>query len=150
VKVLITDGHLKATLAAVRSLGRRGFDVFVTQARAEKTLASASRYCRGWYTLPSYHESQSYDKQLLELLSKEKFDYMILASDGAVKRGSLNREEIGKLTHVDLPPLDSLESVLSKYKLLEYADSIGIPIPKTSVFKKIEKMRGFQGNGFFL
>ena len=50
--VLITDGHTIQALACARSLGRAGYDVFVTSHYRHRPLAAWSRYSRGWFRLP--------------------------------------------------------------------------------------------------
>lgn len=135
MKVLVTDGHLKCSLSAVRSLGRKGIIVHVTQQRSGATLCSASVYCQRSHVLPPYECIQDHDVQFLDLLNREKFDYIIHSSEGAVRSLSRNRDLIMKVTRVDLPPAPSLEVVLSKEELLELAKSIQIPVPNSVVYR---------------
>lgn len=136
MKILITDGHLKATLSAVRSLGRRSLEVHTTQDRPGITLCSLSAFNQKSHILPQYEEEERFDVQFLELLTREKYDYLLPASEGALKRVSLNRDSIGRLTRVDLPPQASVDLVLSKVGLLDFAKKIQIPIPDTVFFYK--------------
>lgn len=138
MKILVTDGHLKTTLAAVRALGRRGLDVHTTHHRPGTTLCSLSTFNRRTHILPSYQEEEQFDAQFLDLLRAEHFDYLLLASDGAVKRVSANRERVLALTRVDLPPPAAVNRVVSKVGLLEFASEIGYPIPKTVIHRRAD------------
>ena len=50
-RVLVTDGHTNVALACVRSLGRAGFEVYVSSHYRRRPLAAWSRYSRGWFHL---------------------------------------------------------------------------------------------------
>ena len=86
MKILVTDGHLKAALSAVRSLGRHGFAVHTTQSRPGATMSSLSAFCRQVHVLSPYADEQRFDTEFLQLLRRERFDYMLPASDGAFRR----------------------------------------------------------------
>jgi len=140
VKILVTDGHLKAALSAVRSLGRRGFSVHTTQSRTGATMSSLSAFCRQCHVLPPYGDDDRFDTEFLELLRRERFDYVLPASDGAFRRISRQRESVREFTRVDLPPASSAELVLSKRGLLEFAQSLEIPIPASVYLSPMESL----------
>jgi predicted ATP-grasp superfamily ATP-dependent carboligase len=52
VNVLLTDGHTRAALAIVRSLGEAGHTVYVTAPR-RRSIAGLSRHCAGEYLQPA-------------------------------------------------------------------------------------------------
>ena len=136
MKVLISDGHLKTSLSAVRSLGRRGVEAHVYQDRPGRTLCSMSRYCRRAHRVPPYARSDEFDVALESLLREERFDALLIASEGALRRVSANREAVLRWTRVDLPPRETVEVVLSKVALLEHAARIGISTPRTAVWRR--------------
>jgi predicted ATP-grasp superfamily ATP-dependent carboligase len=131
VKILLTDGHLKAALSAVRSLGRKGYEVHAIQDRTGPTLCSLSAYLRRAHILPPYESAAEFDRALLDLLRRENFDYLIPVSDGAVRRLSALRSQVETLTRIDLAPEESLRLALCKVGLVRFADSVGVPVPRT-------------------
>ena len=140
MKILVTDGHLKAALSAVRSLGRHGFAVHTTQSRPGATMSSLSAFCRQVHVLSPYADEQRFDTEFLQLLRRERFDYVLPASDGAFRRLSRRRESIQPLTRVDLAPSWAAELVLSKRGLLEFAESLEIPIPASVYVSQTESL----------
>src|SRR2546426_912021 len=121
-KILVTDGHLKAALSAARSLGRHGFEVHTTQSRPGQTLCSLSVFTKKVHFLPPYESAEEFDAKLVEILKRESFDYLLPASDGALKRISENRRAIQEWTRIDLPPEESVTAVTAKAGLLELAE----------------------------
>lgn len=136
MRVLVTDGHLKAALSVVRALGRLGVEVHTTQSRHGSTLGSLSAFTRSSHVLMAPESGPGFDAQLLDLLGSQRFDYLVATSETTLQRISLNRERIGELTRVDLPPRDSLDLVLSKVGLLEFARQAQVPTPRTVVYSE--------------
>jgi predicted ATP-grasp superfamily ATP-dependent carboligase len=133
LKVLVTDGHLKTALSAVRSLGRRGYEIHTKQNRPGGTLSSFSCYHRRSHLLPKYEDARKFRESLLILLQNERFDSLLVSSEGAVRALSALAEEVSVLTRVDLPPAEDLDTVLSKTGLIRFAQKTGIPVPKTVI-----------------
>ncbi|HEV8357965.1 MAG TPA: glycosyltransferase [Gemmatimonadales bacterium] len=57
-RVLVTDGHTNVALACVRSLGRAGYEVYVTSHYRWRPLAAWSRYSRSWFHLPDQNTGE--------------------------------------------------------------------------------------------
>src|SRR5690349_15380238 len=114
MKVLVTDGHLKAALSAARSLGRNGTEVHVTQNKPGTTASSLSKYVRANHLLPPYEQGDAFGRRFLELLRREHFDYVLPVSDEGVRRLAANRCAVACQTRIDLPPMEALELVWSK------------------------------------
>ena len=136
MKVLVTDGHLKAALSVARAFGRLGVEVHTTQSRSGSTLCSLSAFTRRAHVLAAPESGPGFDAQLLDLLQRERFDYLLAASEPTLQRIALNRDRIGELTRVDLPPQESLNLVLSKVGLLEFARNAHVPIPRTVTYSR--------------
>ena len=70
--VIITDGRYRSAIAAARELGRAGYDVVVTEARADERAEPpvfSSRFARGAWIEGSVKDAEYPDRQLLSRYS---------------------------------------------------------------------------------
>jgi predicted ATP-grasp superfamily ATP-dependent carboligase len=130
MKVLLTDGNFKHTLAAVRSLGKRGFDVTVLS-HLKLSISFFSRYCSHHVIAPDPEHDPHFKDFVLDLVRKNKYDVLIPVSFAAVMQVSEIRDELVKFVRVLLADGDALGIAGSKDRTIRYADKAGICIPKT-------------------
>ena len=81
--VIITDGRYRSAIAAARELGRAGYDVVVTEARADERAEPpvfSSRFARGAWIEGSVKDAE-YPDRLLAFL--RRFDRPVLLPVGA-------------------------------------------------------------------
>lgn len=132
-KVLVLDGMWNKSLAAVRSLGRRGFYVTAGE-RTRLAAALFSRYCSRRWVYPSPFERSGAFLDLLEQeLSKGKYDVLIPMewSTQALLTQAGNRERIERLVRIPFADAGTACTVNDKAWLMHYARSRGIEVPKT-------------------
>jgi predicted ATP-grasp superfamily ATP-dependent carboligase len=130
MKVLITDGNFKHTLAAVRSLGKRGIDVTVLS-HIKLSISFFSRYCSHHVIAPDPEHDPLFKDFLLDLVRKNRFDVLIPVSFAAVMQVSEIRDELVKYVHVPLAEGDALGIAGNKNRTIQYAGKNGICIPRT-------------------
>jgi predicted ATP-grasp superfamily ATP-dependent carboligase len=138
LNVLITDGSAKHTLAAVRSLGRRGFNIGVID---ESILAQSfySKYCVERYRIHLQRERpKNYVKQLQHILCKESYDVLLPISWYANYSLSKHHELIDDYVNLAIAPTDSMETAANKDMTMEFANKLGITIPKTIRLKETD------------
>src|SRR5437870_3407641 len=83
--VLVTDGEERAALAAVRSLGRAGYRVYVCAVR-RRSLASASHYCYATAPTPSpLEEPDRYQEAVATLLERWNIQVLLPVSEQALR-----------------------------------------------------------------
>ena len=136
LNVLITDGSAKHTLAAVRSLGRRGFNIGVVD---ESILAQSfySKYCEKRYRIHLQRmKPKNYVKQLQHILREERYDVLLPISWYANYSLSKYHELIDDYVNLAIAPKDSMEIAANKDMTMEFADQLGITIPKTISLKE--------------
>ncbi len=131
MKALVTDGHFRKTLAVVRSLGRRG--VYVTV--GERTFLNTSffsKYCskRLLYPSPRRQPDQFIDFLLRELKGN-RYDTLFPMEEETLLLIAKYQSEISKHTYLLIPELQKIEYVRDKGNLIRFAESRGIPVPKT-------------------
>ncbi len=129
--VLVTDGHWRKTLAVVRSLGRKGAHVTV----GERTLLNTSffsKYCSRRIVYPSPRRCPD---QFIEFILKEikenHYDCLFPMEEETLLLLARHQDEISKYTYLLTPAAKKIEFVRDKRNLIEFAETHGIPTPKT-------------------
>ncbi len=131
--VLITDGKYRSTIAAARALGRAGYEVVVTQTRAESPLTPPvfeSRFVsRGIYIEGSFRDLE-YPERLMSLI--KSLPSPVLLCGGAVTQNAVaeRRDAFSPLAPNLLPRREVLDSLNDKEEVHERCVSLGIPAPR--------------------
>ena len=132
MNVLVTDGHWRKTLAVVRSLGRKGVHVTVGE-RTFLNTSFFSKYCARRIVYPS---PRRYPDQFIEFLLKEvkknKTDCLFPMEEETLLLVAGHQPEISKYTYLLVPDFKKIEFVRDKRNLIQFAETHGIPTPKTS------------------
>jgi predicted ATP-grasp superfamily ATP-dependent carboligase len=129
---IIIEGHVQG-LSNTRSLGEMGVPVYVIDTK--NCLARYSKYCNKFFLCPAYNSDELADF-LVKLVQKEKIqDWLLLPSnDHAVYTISKNKFELEKYFKFVIPPLEILDNIYDKAKLLSFAGRLNIPVPITQYF----------------
>ena len=139
IRVFVTDGYWRKTVAAVRALGRMGLRVTV----AESTyLAPAffSRYCYRRVRTPSpVLQPSQYLDFLQDYLSRHSHQVLIPMEEDTLLLLAQNRDRFAGLTRLPLAAYPNLVFARDKLKVLKRADTLGIPIPKTYEINNLEE-----------
>ena len=103
MRVLVTDGNERAALAVTRALGREAIEVIVG-AETQRSLASASRYCRESVSYPSpYQDPQGFVNALLDVVRKQRVDALFPVSDIAMHVIGPEKTRFAGYTHIPTP-----------------------------------------------
>jgi predicted ATP-grasp superfamily ATP-dependent carboligase len=131
MKVLVTDGHWRKTLALVRSLGRKGVHVTVGE-RTFLNTSFFSKYCSRRLVYPS---PRRYPDQFIEFIIKEikknQYECLFPMEEETLLLLAKHQSEISKYTYLLIPNLQKIEFVRDKGNLIQFAETHGIPTPKT-------------------
>jgi predicted ATP-grasp superfamily ATP-dependent carboligase len=130
MKVLLTDGNFRHTLAAVRSFGRRGVDVSVIS-HLRPSLGFFSRYCRERILGPDPERDSGFASFIRDLTGRARYDVLLPISLAAVMQVSRIRNDLAPHVRVPLAPSESLEIAAHKDRTIQCAGSLGIPVPGT-------------------
>jgi predicted ATP-grasp superfamily ATP-dependent carboligase len=132
MSVLVTDGHWRKTLALVRSLGGKGVRVTVGE-RTFLNTSFFSKYCSRRIVYPS---PRRYPDQFIEFILKEikknHYDCLFPMEEETLLLLAKHQSEISKYTYLLIPDLKKIEFVRDKGNLIQFAETHGIPTPKTS------------------
>ena len=124
IEVLLLDGENRSTLAACRSLGRRGLNVAVVG--PANCITHTSKFCTQIIVQSS--DKEAYISELKTLLRELRPSLFLPMTDHTMELIS-NDESI--YSRSPLPNLQSLQTVQKKEKLLELCQDLSISIPKS-------------------
>ena len=131
VRVFVTDGYWRKTLAAVRGLGRLGIRVTVGESTY---LAPAlfSRYCHRRVHTPSpvLHPSRYLDF-LDDYLSRHQHHVLMPMEEDTLLLLARNRERFNEKTRLPFGAYQHLLFARDKLKVLKQAQDLGISTPRT-------------------
>ena len=127
---IVTDGLWRKSLSAVRSLGKKGINVYVT---GDTYLSTGmwSRYCNKKIKLPLIND-KLYDEKFIECLKNTPDKPVIFPmEESTIKSCSNNYDKIKEYCYILIPSKKNLNIALNKSDTIKAAQNIGIPCPKT-------------------
>ena len=132
--VLITNYSYKNALAAVRDIGSKGINVHTCGPPTRNKVASLSKYSSGYslYTSPN----DSVNRFLIDIkriLSTQEYEMIIPIGVDTTIPISYNKEELSEYARIPVADYEILENAHDKYKTIEIARSVGVPVPETSI-----------------
>jgi predicted ATP-grasp superfamily ATP-dependent carboligase len=130
LRVLVTAGAEKQSLAAVRSLGRAGAWVEVVDSKKDAP-AFRSRYCRARWVSPSNRDRTAYLEFLLERARGGRYTTILACDDVSAECLSESRHEFAAWTTLLVPPVESFRIATDKAALVRFAATADIPVPRT-------------------
>ena len=131
MRVLVTDGDNRATLAIVRSLGRQGHSVVVGERRTP-SLAQASRYCSESVVYPDpFYNEVGFTNRLLAEITEKRIDVLLPVADVTTALISQRRDEFERVCRLPLAPDTAIARAADKVDVLKLAASLGVPVPRT-------------------
>ena len=130
MRVLVTDGDNRASLAITRSLGRAGHEVLVGDKR-HSSLAGSSRYCadRVLYPDPAY-ASEDFVAELADIVRSRKVDVLLPVADITTFLVTRNRTRFDAFCRLPFADADVIERAADKVALVSMAQRLNIPVPR--------------------
>ncbi len=126
------DGHAAAALAFTRSLGRAGHWVAVGANRGIFASAKLSKYCRLSFEYPvSTADTAAFAASVAEFAAANQIDLIIPVTDWTTLPLAHHREQVRFPCLIALPNPGALNLASDKYRTIELARSLAIPVPST-------------------
>src|ERR1051325_6187947 len=137
--VLVLDGHSRAALETLQSLGRAGLQVDIA-AEDEACLAFHSRYASQKLRQPAQDPITDFHAWL-RLQDRQRHYELIVPSTEASLLGlrALDQDDPLRRKAV-LPGNDSLDIALDKEKTWTLARELGIPVPESTLISSLAEM----------
>jgi len=140
MRVLVTYGKHPKTLAAVRSLGKAGKQVFVTD-DLKGTLSSYSKYCHKFTVTASPLQNPSRFRDELEsLVRNEGIDLVVPMDDpecDLLVNGMNAKMKLG----IAIPRKEIYEIARDKNKTIELARKLSLTVPRTMAVRDVNGLR---------
>ncbi len=147
MRVLVTDGHFRKTLAVVRSLGLKGNHVTVGE-RTFLNTSFFSKYCAERLVYPSPRQQPNrFIEFLLKEIRKNHYDCLLPMEEETLLLLAKYHSEISQYTYLLSPDLKKIEFVRDKKNLMEFAETHGIPMPRTFFVPPTPEPYKVQGYG---
>ena len=128
--VLVTDGDERAALAVTRGLGIVGIPVIVG-AENETSLAGASRYCVKKWRYPSpLVDPGNFIESIKKAIQVNDISKVIAVTDSTTQVLADTKDELGSVAST-IPSPGPYNAVSDKYRLMQLAKQLDIPIPDT-------------------
>jgi predicted ATP-grasp superfamily ATP-dependent carboligase len=141
MRVLITDSDGRPALAATRSLGRHGHEVF-TAGSAHPSLASVSRHSSGFdaYANP-VADPDRFVEDVCAIAARRRIDVLLPMTE--ITTLLLTQHQQSLPAHVRLPfaSAATVAAAADKAAVMALAEQVGVPIPRTRVVHSIDEGR---------
>lgn len=139
-RVLLTDGAMKHTLAAVRALGVRGLKVTVVD---ESPLAESfySKYCHGRRLVSRGTQPEEYVLELRNILEETPHDVLLPIGWRSNYTVAQYRHHLDGIVALALPDFESMKIAATKDLSMEFAERHGILVPKTIRLRVIDDLQ---------
>lgn len=133
--VLITDGHQRSSLAAVRALGRAGYRVSVTTDQG-RSLAASSKYCRrAWRVAAPLTEAEQYADDISGIVDREGIDVVLPMTEPSLLVLLPVRDRLSPAV-IPFGDYGAFMELLDKDEVLRRAPACGIPVPRQIVLEE--------------
>lgn len=131
MNVLVTDGENRSALAVTRSLGKRGYNVFVA-GRELRNISACSKFCLKAFKTPDpLNDAGNYFKAIVEIASRENVDIIFPMTEQSIYCLNKARGQLGERIILACPTPEKMEAVSNKYSLFQLAEKLGVAIPET-------------------
>ena len=137
--VLVLDGHSRAALETMQSLGRAGADVDIS-AESTSVLAMRSRYARRKLKQPGSTDQDAFASWLREQDSARNFDLIVPATEASLLCLRTFDESSPLRLKAVLPSNESLDIALDKRATCRLARDLGIPVPGSRLISTLEEI----------
>lgn len=129
--VLVADGEQRSALAAVRSLGRAGYSVYVSSAAVDP-VSAASRYAADHAaTADPLHEPARFVEDIIRLVDRWKINVLLPVSEAALLALLPERNRIRAL--IPIGSAEQFNRICDKKLVLSTAAELGIGVPEQVV-----------------
>jgi predicted ATP-grasp superfamily ATP-dependent carboligase len=139
MRILVTDGETRASLAAVRALGRRGHAIEVAGVGAD-SLAAASRHARRGLALgdPAL-DPRGWAERLERAVESSGAELVVPV--GEVSHGTIYAFGLQQRLAVACPEPDVYAAIVDKHALLARAARLGLDVPRGALIEDPASLR---------
>jgi predicted ATP-grasp superfamily ATP-dependent carboligase len=133
---LVLDARLRQSLAAVRSLGRRGLSVAALESSGN-VPAFSSRWCLRGLTCAADVATEAYLGELEHLFERTGARVVIPSHDGTIALLRQHRARVEKRAHLALAKEPAMTIAVNKELTLAVASRLGINVPRSRLVRGV-------------
>ena len=137
--VLVLDGHSRAALETLQSLGRAGMEVDLA-AEAKDCLAMHSRYAARKLRQPSQESVAEFHAWLRAQDKKRNYTLIVPATEASLLGLRLLDENDPLRAKAVIPGNDALDIALDKEKTWQLARELGVPAPGSILLSSLAEI----------
>lgn len=139
MRILVLDGEHRSALAALRSLGRNGLEVY-TGSEFANTISGYSKYCKKAFTYrsPCYYKTE-FINDLKDIISKNDIGMIYPMTDASMYRVLQHEEELRKKVQIPAVSFEKYLSASNKSQLIRMASKRGISCPDSKHYENYEQ-----------
>lgn len=131
MRILITDSDARSALAATRSLGQRGHQIF-TSGDQEPSLAGASRYSRGFVRYPNAAtDPDGFVAAIMEAVNRLRIEVLLPMTEVTTLLLTEHQANLPPTCRLPFAPLATVARASNKAEVMALAAQLGVPIPAT-------------------
>lgn len=135
MKILVTDGDNRASLAIVRSLGKHGHTIIVSNKHLP-SLASVSRFCSAHFVYPDpVSKPQEFVTAIIEFICDNNIDIVLPVADVTTLLLAKNRAQLPASCSFPFSDFETISLAADKDYIMKLALSLNVPIPTTFELK---------------
>lgn len=130
---VVTDGKYRSSIAAVRALGRAGYQVIVTQTRGDcekEPAVFSSQYASETVWIQGKATDADYPCRLSEILKQYQRPVLFCVGAQTLNMVSAHREEFSSFCDFLIAPQSVLDELNDKETVHRRAQELGIPAPR--------------------
>jgi len=133
--VLIVGLITQIAISLIHSFGKNGIKVYGISKK--KNANFHSKYLTKGYTYPEFENEEKLIDFIEEIINKHEVDYVIAFFDNLIIMLNKHRQRLERITTLLFPEEEIFEKSINKYKTLQIAEKLDIPIPKTKVISNL-------------
>ena len=132
-RILLLDAPNQNTLAILRHLGKQGFKIDVC-GHQNVSLAFYSKYVNKKFIIREPQKNEAgFIEDLVKILSAEKYHLLMPVGFKSYKACARNQEQLKQYTNLIITSNANIELASDKRRTNEFAEKVGVPVPKTFV-----------------
>jgi predicted ATP-grasp superfamily ATP-dependent carboligase len=148
-RLLILDGHSAAALAVTRSAGRAGHWVAVGANQGAFAPATLSRFCNLNLSYPvSTEGADSFVLAIASFVREHGIELVIPITEWTTLPLARHRDQIEPYARLALPSLAAVESAADKFRTIQVARELGIPVPNTRLLNATSDLASLTSEKF--
>ena len=131
MRILVTDGDNRSALAAVRSLGRAGHEVF-SACDFQPTLCSSSRYCNGTDIYPSpVSDPLGFVRAVHDIVRRRAIDLLMPMTEISTLLLTEHAAGLPSQCRLPFPEVAAVSTAADKCQVLKLAGELSVPTPRS-------------------